>query len=687
MSDSELFVPLIQATGEAVWLWWFDGRLEWHDSPYSSTLGITGLLGTTTTAAWAERLHPDDAERVISSLVGAREHPELLWSEEYRLRRDDGGYATVMGRGSVLCDASGAPIRMVGTIRDVTAERDAQRQLREAADYTAALFQSLPGALYHVGPDLRFVRWNDALREITGYTDDELAQLRATDLFVPEDQPRIAAAIDDVWATGCAEAWADLLCKDGRRLPYFFTGRRFTHAGEHGYVGFALSMSEQVALQQRLQHEATHDSLTGLANRRLLHEELAAAIDAAEREGHLVALLDLDLDRFKIVNDGFGHPFGDVVLRAVANRLRSLVGPEDTLVRMGGDEFVVLAPRVHRTHDIEEMAHRLVQSFSEPFSVEGRRIDLSASVGITFYPRDGRDPTELIDHADIAMYHAKNAGRRAFRVFAPEMAREAQQRTEIEIALRGAAEAGELWLAFQPKLDVLRDTITGCEALLRWNHPERGPIPPAEFIPIAEDSGLILPIGEWVLETACRQGRAWLDDGLPPVSLAVNISAVQLFQPDPVAWVSGVLEKTGFPAELLELELTESQLAQDAETAVAVLGQLRSLGVKLAIDDFGTGYSGLDYLRRFDVTSIKIDRSFVDGMLTETGSAAIVRAALALGKSFGLTTVAEGVETEEQQRFLAELGCDEIQGYLVSRPVAAAEFAALLEQGTIGMLP
>lgn len=587
----------------------------------------------------------------------------------------------MLGRGSVFSDASGMPVRMIGTVRDVSAERDAQRRLQEAVDYTAALFESLPGALYHVGPDLFLVRWNAALGEITGYSDEELGRLNARELFTAEDRPTVKAAIDEVFGSGYGQVWADLVCKDGRRLPYFFTGRRFVHEGKPGYVGIALSMADQVALQHRLQHEATHDSLTGLANRSLLHDELTGAIETAEREGHLVALLHLDLDRFKIVNDGFGHPFGDVVLQVVARRLRTLVCPEDTVARTGGDEFVILTPLVDRTEDIEEMAQRLVDSFAEPFVVEGRRIHLTGSLGISFYPRDGKDGTELIDNADMAMYYAKAAGRSAFRVFAPEMAEKAQRRTEMEIELRDAAGKGQLWLAFQPKVDLGCDTITGCEALLRWDHPEHGPISPADFIPIAEDSGLILPIGEWVLEMACRQGRAWLDAGLPPVSIAVNVSAVQLLQRDPVAWVISILERTGFPAELLELELTESQLAQDVETAIAVFAELRGLGIKLAIDDFGTGYSSLDYLRRFDVTSLKIDRSFIDGMLTERGDAAIVRAAIALAHAFGLSVIAEGVETEAQRRWLRELGCDEIQGYLASKPVSAEAFAALLRRG------
>ncbi|WP_017933480.1 putative bifunctional diguanylate cyclase/phosphodiesterase [Nocardioides sp. Iso805N] len=678
MTDSELFEPLIQATGEAVWELYPSGELRWWESPYRASLGLDTMFAVGHLSALIERLHPGDADRVRARQRAGWETPGEVWTDEYRVRRDDGSYGVIVANGSVLGD-DGVSTRMVGTIRDVTAEREAERRMRLAVNYTDALFQSLPGALYHVGPDLVMVRWNDAFGEITGYSDEELGQMPVTEFYAPEHRSKVAAAIDEVFATGYSQVSADFLCKDGRRLPYFFTGRRFTHAGKLGYVGIGLSMAEQVTLQQRLQHEATHDALTGLANRTLLYQELAAAIDAAWTGGHLVALLDLDLDRFKVVNDGFGHPFGDVVLQAVAHRLRTLVCLEDTVVRMGGDEFYILVPRVHRVHDVHEMAQRLVDSFAEPFLVEGRLIHLTGSVGISFYPRDGRTGTELIDNADMAMYYAKAAGRSAYRVFAPAMAETAQRRTEMEIDLRTAAAEGQLWLAFQPKVDLSHGTISGCEALLRWDHPEHGSISPVDFIPVAEDSGLILPIGEWVLENACRQARAWLDAGLPPVILAVNISAAQLFQRDPVAWVVSTLERTGFPAELLELELTESQLAQDVEKAIDVVRRLRELGIKVAIDDFGTGYSSLEYLRRFDVTSLKIDRSFVDGMLSEPGDAAIVRATIALAHAFGLSVIAEGVETEEQQRVLGELQCHVIQGYLVGKPMPAEEFAGLLE--------
>jgi diguanylate cyclase (GGDEF)-like protein/PAS domain S-box-containing protein len=678
MIHGDLLGPLIQATGEAVWELYPSGRLRWHRSPYLASLGWDAMVSVDHVSAWTERLHPDDAPRVRARQEAGWARPGAYWADEYRLRRDDGGYATVVSRGSVVATEDGTAM-MLGTVRDVTDERGAARQLTDAVDYADALFHSLPGPAYHIGSDLRMVRWNAAFGEVTGYADAQLARMRAPDFFAREEQAKVITAIDEVFASGYSQVSADFLCADGSRLPYLFTGRRFTHQGRLGYVGIALSMADQIALQARLRHEATHDMLTGLANRTLLYEDLDAAIENSDAAGHLVALLDLDLDRFKIVNDGFGHPYGDLVLEAVAARLRTLVCAEDTVARMGGDEFVILTPRVFSTYDVHEMAQRLVDSFAEPFLVEGRLIHLTGSVGVSFYPRDGRNGSELIDAADMAMYYAKAAGRSAYRLFAPVMAQDAQRRTDLETQLRQAAGDGQFWLAFQPKVDLRTGAITGCEALLRWNHPERGLIPPGDFIPVAEESGLILPIGEWVLERACRQGRAWLDAGLPPVTVAVNISAAQLFQRDPVAWVVSTLERTGFPAEQLELELTESQLAQDVETAIDVVRRLRELGIQVAIDDFGTGYSSLEYLRRFDVTALKIDRSFVEDMLTEPGDAAIVRATVALAHAFGLSVIAEGVETDAQRRFLRELDCHAIQGYLVGKPVPAEQFTALLQ--------
>ncbi|UDY23641.1 putative bifunctional diguanylate cyclase/phosphodiesterase [Nocardioides sp. Kera G14] len=552
----DLFDALIQATGEAVWdLDVASGHLAWYNSAYSSTLGIDELMSSTDTDLWARRLHPEDRDRVVTSLDEACVGTSTSWAEEYRLQRDDGTYAVVADRATVLMGQDGRPVRMVGTIRDVSEER---------------------------------------------------------------------------------------------------------------------------AVEERLRHAASHDALTGLSNRTLFYSEIEVAITAAAQDGRQVAVLHLDLDRFKIVNDGFGHPYGDQVLQSVAARLRALVCADDVVARLGGDEFVILVPFVSSASDIEEMAQRLVDSFTEPFVVEGRRIHLTGSIGVALYPEHGNTGPALIDNADVAMYYAKAAGRSAFRSFTPQMAEETQLRIEIETLLRGAAEAGELSLAYQPKLDLRSDRVIGCEALLRWDSPQLGRIGPVDFIPIAEDSGLIVPIGEWVLEEACRQGRAWLDAGLPELTMAVNVSAAQLLQPDPLAWVSSTLERTGFPAELLELELTETELAQDIETTIAVVGEIRKLGVTVSIDDFGTGYSSLDYLRRFDITALKIDRSFINGMLHEAGDAAIVRAAVAVGHALGLRVVAEGVETAEELELLRLLQCDHVQGYLIGHPVPADAFVAAL---------
>lgn len=802
MPARELFSALIQATGEAVWDWRIpEGRLEWHNSAYTSTLGIDELVRSADLAAWEERLHPDDRERVTQSLSAAAAGSATSWTAEYRLRRDDGTWALVVDRATVVHGDDGLPVRMVGTLRDVTEARRTSAELREARDYADAILAmlpgtfyhvsstgrilrwnrnfvtesgyseeevremaaldfyfpedrgqiagvlrdvlergygevvapmrrkdgraipymstgqrfvhrgeegligvgiditeqvtlqralvaardysdavlaSLPGPFYHVGAGLRMVRWNAKFAEATGYSDAEIAELTALDFVPPEDVEQVRAAIDEVLTKGSGSVQSHFLRKDGHTLPYLFTGQRFAYEETVGYVGVALDMTEEVALHEALRHQAEHDPLTGLANRTCLHIALDKAMAESRRSGQQVAVLDLDLDRFKVVNDGFGHPFGDLVLRAVAERLTSLVCPEDLVARLGGDEFVILTPQVRRATDIDEMAQRVVDSFAEPFVVEGRRIYLTGSIGVSLYPRDGTTGTELIDNADVAMYYAKDAGRSAFRSFARHMADETQRKIEWETQLRGAAEAGQLSLAYQPKVDLATGSIVGCEALLRWDHPELGRVAPSDFIPVAEDSGLIVPIGEWVLTEACRQGRAWLDQGLAPLPIAVNISAGQLLHRDPAAWVASTLARTGFLAHLLELELTESQLAQDAETTIGAVRALRALGVTLAIDDFGTGYSSLSYLKRFDVTTLKIDRSFIAGMLDEPGDAAIVRAAVALGHALGLNVIAEGVETDEQRSLLRWLQCDQMQGFLISEPVPAELFSALL---------
>jgi diguanylate cyclase (GGDEF)-like protein len=433
------------------------------------------------------------------------------------------------------------------------------------------------------------------------------------------------------------------------------------------------------AMTQLMTHSAEHDALTGLANRLLLNDRLGQAIALAERHKGQVAVLFLDLDGFKHINDSLGHSFGDKLLQAIAARLATCVHAPDTASRHGGDEFVILLPEVRRPEDAAAVARRLLEALAETYSIDRHDLQLSSSIGVSIYPDDGLDAETLIQNADTAMYQAKENGHDSYQFFRPAMNVRAVERQSIEEQLRRALERNELTLHYQPKIDIETGAITGAEALIRWTRPVRGPIAPAQFIPVAEDCGLILPIGDWVLREACAQARAWEDAGLPAITMAVNVSALQFRKPEFLEDVYSVLIETGLDPKYLELELTESALITRAESTASILTALRGIGVRVSVDDFGTGYSSLSYIRKFPLDSLKIDQSFIRQITTIPDETTIVRAIISLGQSLDLRVIAEGVETRDQLDFLQAHGCEEAQGYLFSPPVPAEQFAKLLE--------
>jgi diguanylate cyclase (GGDEF)-like protein/PAS domain S-box-containing protein len=432
------------------------------------------------------------------------------------------------------------------------------------------------------------------------------------------------------------------------------------------------------AMADQITHSAEHDFLTGLPNRMLLNDRVNQAIAMAPRHHKRVAVLFLDLDGFKHINDSLGHPTGDKLLQSIAKRLVECVRASDTVSRQGGDEFVVLLSEVERSEDTAITARRMLQAVAEAHSIDHHDLHVTTSIGVSVFPDDGLDAETLIKNADTAMYQAKENGRQSYKFFKPAMNVRAVERQAIEESLRRALERQEFAVHYQPKVSLKTGEITGAEALLRWTHPVRGPIPPGQFIPIAEDCGLIRPIGNWILREACRQARVWLDAGLPLASMAVNISAVQFRNENFLQGVFSTLEETGLDPKYLELELTESVLMKHAESTEVILKTLRARGVQLAVDDFGTGYSSLSYLRRFAIDALKIDQSFVRQITTTPSETTIVTAVISMGRSLNLRVVAEGVETTEELAFLQAHQCDQAQGYYFSRPVAAPQFADLL---------
>jgi diguanylate cyclase (GGDEF)-like protein/PAS domain S-box-containing protein len=457
--------------------------------------------------------------------------------------------------------------------------------------------------------------------------------------------------------------------------PVFDTSGAFK-----GYRGVAKDITERKQAEERVYYLANHDALTSLPNRAMFSHILNLWIRSAIRYGRHFAVLFIDLDRFKVINDTLGHEAGDQMLREMGQRLGDTVRKSDVVARLGGDEFVVLIQEVSEPRQVEVVAGKILGALMKPLSIQGQECRMTASIGIAMYPADAQDEQSLMKNADIAMYRAKQEGKNTYKFYSQETNVHSFERLALETSLRRALERDEFFLHYQAKLDLKTGRITGVEALVRWQHPELGAVPPGQFIPLAEETGLIVPIGKWVLETACAQNVAWQRDGLPPLRMSVNLSARQFADEDLLNDIAMALEKSGMPAELLELELTESVVMQNAQRADLVLSAIKRMGARLAIDDFGVGYSSLTHLKRFPIDTLKVDRSFIRNLPHDVEDKAITEAIIAMGKSLNLTVVAEGVETLEQETFLRERACDETQGYYFSKPIPSDQFAELLRQ-------
>jgi diguanylate cyclase (GGDEF)-like protein/PAS domain S-box-containing protein len=464
--------------------------------------------------------------------------------------------------------------------------------------------------------------------------------------------------------------------------PVFDEQGRFT-----GYRGVGSDITERLAAEKQIEFLSFHDSLTGLPNHLLLQDRFTQVRDYAARSGTKVALLHLDLDNFKSINDSLGHEAGDALLRQVAQRLSGCVSEGCTISRQGGDEFSILVPGLLHADDASALATRIMEQLQLPFMIRGQEISTSASMGVAIFPDDGGELETLRKKADVAMYQAKEMGRNTYRFFDATMNVEAAEHLRLRNGLRRALETQAFELHYQPQIDLNTGAVVGVEALLRWHHPELGPVSPVRFIPVAEDSGLIVPIGAWVLSQACRQAMAWQRAGLPALTVAVNLSAVQFKRGDVEQSVLRALEESGLSPTRLELELTESILIQNAEAVLASVQRLKQQGVTLSIDDFGTGYSSLSYLKRFDIDKLKIDQSFVRDLGTDPDDAAIVRAVIQMAHSLSLKTIAEGVETAEMAACLRDFGCDEAQGYHFARPMPAKELEIFLRQAATRPVP
>lgn len=569
--------------------------------------------------------------------------------------------------------------RVVGIGVDVTDRKRAELALAESEE----LFHTTMGAAQigiFVVQNGVLAYVNPLLPRLFGYTEQEMLGMSPLDLTASEMRSAVADQMRRRMNGEGGQPFESLaLRKNGSTFPVMVLAAPANYKGMPASVGTVFDLSERKEAEKQILELAFFDPLTGLPNRRLLEDRFGQALAEAERSHGKLAVFFLDLDNFKRVNDSLGHSVGDELLCAVSERIRGMLRKFDTVARLGGDEFIMLLPYMGM-EDAAEVARRLMALCSEPFMIGRHALGVTPSVGISLYPDDGRDFESLMKNADTAMYQAKEAGRANFQFFAKSMNVATLERLLLENSMRQALAAGQFHLVYQPLVELKNCRIIGCEALLRWRHPEIGPVSPARFIPVAEDTGLINAIGDWVLHTACRQAREWQERGLPPVKMAVNVSPVQFKQSSFVDMVAGVLATSGLEAHRLELEMTERTVMSDAEANIATLESLARMSVELAVDDFGTGYSSLAYLKRFPVGKLKIDQSFVQGIDSDPDDLAIATTIVNMGHSLRLNVLAEGVEKAEQLAVLRQIGCDLAQGYYFSPPVTADVFADLLRR-------
>ncbi|MDZ7856734.1 putative bifunctional diguanylate cyclase/phosphodiesterase [Sphaerotilus sp.] len=623
---------------------------------------------------WKSHLHPEDHERVHQAqrtlmATGSVRH-------EYRLLHADGQYRWINDSVVVVRDAAGAITNLTGAWLDVTDRRQAE----ERARLIEQVFESSQEGIFITDERSCILSINRAFTRITGYTLDEA--LGKTPALLKSGR-QDGAFYGAMWAQIHAEGhWDGEIWnrrKSGEVYPEWLTINAIRDDRGHvrQYLGIFTETSSRKAAEERILRLANYDALTDLPNRTLLADRARVALSTAGRQRTPLTVMHLNVDHFGRINESLGHEVGDQVLREVAQRLLCMLRTDDTVCRLGGDDFILLLPNTS-ARDAAALSLRLMATVAEPMTVSSHVLRLTASVGVAEYPDNGSDLARLTQAAESAVHQAKREGRNTVRFFSSDLQEQVQDAMLLARDLRWALEREQLVLHYQPKVDALTQRIVGAEALIRWQHPTRGLVPPSRFIPIAEESGLIQEIGTWVIRQALAQTAAWQAAGLPVVPVAVNLSVVQFRHPGLRDILTEALRDSGLPAAMLELELTESVAMEDSTFTITTIAGLKQLGVTLSIDDFGTGYSSLSYLKRFAVDKLKIDQSFVRGLNHDPQDEALVTTVISLARSLGLTTVGEGVETAAQREFLRRNGCNELQGYLFSRPVPAEAFAALL---------
>jgi diguanylate cyclase (GGDEF)-like protein/PAS domain S-box-containing protein len=723
--SNERFDMAVRATNDVIWDWDLVTDEIWWNENFTKVFGHPREAADSSVKSWYEGIHPDDQGRVIAGVHRVIGAGGENWSDEYRFRRHDGSFLHVLDRGQVIRDDAGRAVRMIGAMADISSRKQAEERIhnqalrqRLIAEFGQQAFASsdvedvLSRAVELVTVALKADYCNVLeldesgkqllIKAASGWPSEIMTRRTVPirpggriEFVLSRREPLIIEDLSkDERFPGSPLLRLGVL--SGIQVPILGTAGTFgilsAHARTERYFGqddasFLQSVAnilavaiERKSAEERLERLAQFDSLTGLPNRHLFHDRLLKTVAHARRSGAPMAVLFIDLDRFKLVNDTQGHSAGDKLLKEAAARLSQCVRSGDTVGRFGGDEFGAIVSDLAKPGDAGVVAQKVLDALAQPFKLDAYDTYVSASIGITLFPADGDNPESLVMNADTAMYRAKEQGRNTYQYFTREMNERALARVRMEAALRRAIDHKEFLLHYQPKVNLQTRLICGFEALLRWQHPDKGLVLPGEFVSVLEDTGLIVTVGEWVLREVCEQIQAWQRAGLAVTPVTVNVSARQFQQKDFESIVRRILREAGLDPSLVQFELTESLLMSDPEGAARTLRGLKDSGVKISVDDFGTGYSSLAYLKRFPIDALKIDHSFIRDITTDPEDAMITLAIIGLAHSLRLKVVAEGVETQQQLELLAANGCDEIQGYYFSVPTTAEECAKMMRE-------